>query len=179
MAYEGVNVTDAGTLAALKGVAGYGYGHGNFVGDGSAVNANVVAQRDLSLQTEISAGTERQFLNNQINRVQNDLSSQVERGHTTLSRQISDNRFDTRINEVIAGMTANDKAMLQIINANATASMQRDFDLSKQIAECCCKLESGQATIIANQESARANAAAAEAAALRVIVNNGIGNGNS
>lgn len=125
---NGVNVTDVGTLAGLRAVGGYGYGgHGNFVGDGSAVNANAIANRDFIETGNNATARGQQFLSNQIDRSSDFATNLV----------VAQNQSD-RFNSI---------ERLLFANQAATDRELKSIEL-KQV-ECCCELRAGQAAILA------------------------------
>ncbi len=170
---------------------GYGNGHGNLPGDGSAVNANVVANRDIGLTSSLAGNASAIALSDQIatasttgqasqDRSDRFLASQMNSQHDTLSRQLSDNRVEDRFNSLLATITSNDKAAAAELSRNNLAAAERDADTKALIARCCCDQEKAHAAIIANQEASRLAAAEAEVNALRIqiqINNQSRGNG--
>lgn len=167
---NGVGVTDVGVLAGLRGVGGYGYGgQGNFVGDGSAVKASVRANTDLALLDAVTSGTRDQFASNQIDRGNSNIVDNVNMGHRSLSDQLREQSSEFRFASIERTMIANQQATVALLHA---------ADL--KATECCCELKAGQATIIANQESARLAAAEAENQNLRlqIAINNQGSQGN-
>jgi hypothetical protein len=164
---------------------GYGNGHGNLPGDGSAVNANVVANRDIGLTSQIASNAAAISLSDQISaantagqssqdRSDRFLASQMNSQHDTLSRQISDNRVEDRFNAIAAAASAAHIATLAEISRNNLASVERDADTKTLIAKCCCEQEKAHAAIIANQENHRLATAESENQALRtqILINN-------
>lgn len=136
----GSGTLDTADVLLNRGLNGFGYGYGgalpiaangNFLGDGSATNANTLGNRDL-LQTEaINRTTSDRFLSNQIDRGNNFLTDRI-------NQQFINERFSTIERQMLA-------------NQNDT---QRDIaNVNLKLTECCCKLEAGQAAILAKLDA--------------------------
>ncbi len=164
---------EAGSVLANRGL-NYGYGYqgfnqGNFAGDGSAVKESVRGSRDISLLESVNNGTRDQFLANQIRQHDSNISDRIGMGQDFLSTQIRDQGVEFRFASIERQMTANQAALVAQLHA---------ADI--KATECCCELKAGQATIIANQESARLAAAESENQNLRlqIAINNQGSQGN-
>lgn len=99
--YEGVNVTDAGTLAALRGVGfgGYGYGGDLLRQDGSAVKEGIRGNRDIQLLEGINRNASDQSLNNTVVRGNEFLTDRINQQFinerfSSMERQMSQNALD-------------------------------------------------------------------------------------
>lgn len=168
MENSGLNVTDAGTFAAFRGLGGfggYGYGlpNGNFGGDGSAVKEGVRGNRDISLLESINRSTSDQFLSNKITDGNANLTATITRGDNFLSEQIRERSISDRFNSL---------ERLMFSNQNDT---QRDIQaVALKQAECCCELRAGQASILAeikcNREVSEARQAGLDQAKLDAIL---------
>ena len=170
---EGVNVQDVGTLAGLRGIGGYGYG--NFQGDGSAVNANVVANRDLGVVGAINSANADQFLSDRITDGDRALTTTIASGNQFLTDRINSQHIDSHFDNVSRELAsaerlafANQAAMLAIITANKADTDRQLHSMELKQVECCCELKAGQATIIAKLDSDRAAAAETEVNNLRI-----------
>lgn len=169
---------EAGSVLANRGLNyGYGYGQGNFQGDGSAVHAAVRGNRDLGIVNAINENSRDQFLGNQIDRGHTSIIDSINTNNQFLSDRIWSQGIDAKFATVTAQFATLERAM--IANQQATTAQLHAADL--KAVECCCELKAGQATIIANQENARLQAAQEENQNLRLqiaIAGNGNGNGN-
>jgi len=128
-----------------------GGGHGNFLGDGSAVKEAVRGNRDISLLDSVNQGTRDQFLSNEIDRG----------GDAIMSAMTQNNQFLT---DRISAQSLNDRfaSVERLLFANQ-ANNDRDFrSLDVKLTECCCKLEAGQAAIQAKLDAQALQAAQAE-----------------
>lgn len=163
MSYDGFNVTDAGTLAAIKGVAGYGYG--NFAGDGSAVKAAVDSTSE-SLQTH--------QITNAINGNARDAAivDRVVTGNQFLSDRISAQDTEFRFN-----------SLQNQIATIGLASERSRSDIMTELLKCCCETRSAIASVDAkvecNRQVAEARIAGLNEAKLDAILANGQRPGNS
>lgn len=161
MAYDGI---DTGSVLANRGLnGGFGFGFGNFSGDGSAVNANVTANRDLGVMNAINNNTSDQFLSNQISGGFRNVADNI---------SLSSNFISDRI----AAQSLNDRfATIERTLAADQASTQRQlFSLDNKLTECCCKLEAGQAAIVAKLDAQALAEAQSEnqRLQLQVMINN-------
>lgn len=138
---------DSGTLNTAdvllnRGLNGFGFGHGigfngNFLGDGSAVNANTLGNRDLFQTEAINRTTSDRFLSNQIDRGNNFLTDRI-------NQQFINERFSTLERQQLANQ----------------ADTQRDIAaVQLKLTDCCCKLEAGQASILAKLDAQALNQA--------------------
>lgn len=158
---NGVGTYDVGTLAGLRGIGfgGYGYGHGNFVGDGSAVKEAVRGNRDLDLLESVNRTAADQALSDRITDGNRAISSQINMGNEFLTDRINAQSLNDRFSSLERLLFANQ------------ASNEREFrTLDVKLTECCCELKAGQATIIANQEAARLADSQAENQNLRMQI---------
>lgn len=169
---------DTSDVLLNRGLNGYGYGNnlGNFSGDGSAVKEAVRGNRDISLLESVNQGTRDQFVSSQIRQHNDNISDRLDNSQNFLSSQIRDQSLEFRFANITQQHASLERQM--IANQQSLIAALHLQDL-KQV-ECCCELKSGQATIIANQESARLAAAEAENQNLRtqIMINNQAGNGN-
>ena len=168
---NGVNVTDVGTLAGLRAVGGYGYGgQGNFLGDGSAVKEAVRGNRDIALLEGVNSNAAAASLSNQIRQHNDSISDRIASSENFISTQVRDSSLEFRFSNI----TAQHAAIERLITANDQRATAAQHALDLKLTECCCELKAGQATIIANRESARLQAAQAENANLRtqIMINN-------
>lgn len=139
-----LNSSEVATLSLLQS-RGYGVGagdYGNFVGDGSSVKEGIRGNRDLSLLEAINSGSRNQFLSQQINQHNDAISDKIETGNQFLTDRISSQNVNERFSSVERLLFA-----LQ-------ASNDREFRaIDVKLTECCCKLESGQASIQAKLDA--------------------------
>lgn len=149
---------------------GYGYGglnHGNFAGDGSAVKEGIRGNRDIQLLESVNSGAQTSSLANQLRAHNSTIQNDINVGNNFLTDRIASQGLDFKFANITAQLAsaerlafANQTALLSEMNANA-ASTQREMN-ANQIAtmtqlhaidvkqtECCCKLEAGQAAILA------------------------------
>lgn len=127
--YEGLNVADAGTLAAIRGVGygGYGgYGNRHDYGAESAIRADVVANRDLAQVDNITRSNENRFL-----------SSQMDRGNQFLTDRINAQSIDFRFADVNRSFQDQNR---QIFNFQLD-QQRANADIARAVAEnkCCCE----------------------------------------
>lgn len=149
---------DSSDVLLNRGLNGaYGYGQrGNFGYDGSVVNANVEANRDIGLLESINANASR-----------SQLSEQITTGNAFISEQLRERTVSDRFNSI---------ERLLFSNQNDT---QRDIaNLNTKVAECCCKLEAGQAAIQAKLDAQALQAAQTENINLRISMSQGQAQGN-
>ena len=153
--YDGI---DTGSVLANRGLNGfYGYGgHGNFAGDGSAVNANVVANRDAGIIDSVNSASSNQFL--------------------------SDRIWSQSIDAKFAAVTADFASMERLAFAQQAETQRQLHAMDLKQTECCCELKAGQASILAKLDADRAESLAAEnnRLTMQIAISNGRGNaGNS
>lgn len=165
--------------AAYGGGYGRGGYNGNFSQDGSVINANVEANRSISLTDQINRTTTDAFLSNKIGRGNDSIENQISRGQDSLSAQFQRNHTDSHFDNITAQF-----ASLERSNIAAKADTDRQLHAMelKQV-ECCCELRAGQAAINAKLETqgevAAAVAAARSEARLEALIaagNRGPGN---
>lgn len=161
---NGIGNNDVATLSLL-GNTGFGYGnHANFAYDGSVINANVTANRDLG-----TAQAER-IVDNQ--KAASDMQ-------TALVNQIASTAAEFR--------EADRFSSLNTLLFNQFNQIDRRFaDQDLKAQECCCELKTGQAAILAklDQQTAVANAVANAEQNIKLnqllaAMGNGNGNGNN
>ena len=157
---------------------GYGYsygGHGNFAGDGSAVNANVTANRDLGIVEAVNNTSGQQALSNQISRGNQSIQDSISLTNNFLTDRITALGLDSKFAQITADFASAER--LAFANQAATERELKAIQL-KQV-ECCCETKAGLAAIEAKLDADRAAAAEAEVNNLRLqlnIVNQGRGN---
>ena len=158
---NGVNVTDAGTLAALRGVAGYG---GNFHGDGSAINANVVANRDIGVMGAIDRASSDQFISDRITSGHASIRDSINQSNQFLSDRIWSQGIDARFAQVTAEFASAERVAF----ANKADTDRELKAIQLKQVECCCETKAGLAAIQAKLDSDRASAAESEVNNLRL-----------
>ena len=186
----GVNVTDVGTLAGLRGIGGYGYGQGgNFIGDGSAVKEGVRGNRDIQLLESVNGNAQNASLANQIRQHNDSVSKDISVGNNFITDRINAQGIDAKFANVTAEIAAVDRAQiaafasaerLAFSNQQSTQAQLHSMDIKQ--TECCCELKAGQAAINAKLDSQlavdAATAAARNEARLDTLLNRpGRGNG--
>lgn len=161
---------DTSDVLLNRGLNGFYGGSGNFLGDGSAVKEAVRGNRDIALLDSVNEGTRDQFLTNQIDRGNMSINSRISDGQDFLSTQIRDNGLEFRFANITSQFATLERQMV----ANQATLVAQLHAADLKAVECCCELKAGQATIIANQESARLAAAEAENQNLRtqILINN-------
>lgn len=128
-----------------------GHGHGNFIGDGSAVKEAVRGNRDISLLDSVNQGTRDQFLSNEIDRGSDSIMSTMNQNNQFLTDRINSQSVNERFSSIERLLFAQQ------------ANNDRDFRaLDVKLTECCCKLEAGQAAIQAKLDAQALQAAQAE-----------------
>lgn len=156
---------DAGSVLAnrgLNGLYGYGFGgNGNFLGDGSAINANVMSNRDLTLAESINrTGADRA------------LSQQV----ATQGEFLTDRIFSQSIDFKFQNVSNNFAGLERILFAQQAETNNRLNAIDLKQTECCCELRAGQAALLAqincNREVAEARQAGKNEAILNAILAN-------
>ena len=193
---EGVNITDVGTLAGLRGINGYGYGgghgngHGNFPGDGSAVKEAVRGNRDLSIVESVNRTAADQAISDRINSGHQALNTQIIQGNEFLTDRINAQGIDAKFANVTAMLAAQDRQILagfasaeRLAFSNQQTTMAQLHAMDVKQTECCCELKAGQAAINAKLEaqdavSAAVSAARNEARLEALLADNGRGRGN-
>lgn len=144
-----LNTADVLLNRGLNG--GWGYGHGNFPGDGSAVKEAVRGNRDISLLESVNTGTRDQFLQSQIRQGDQAIMDSLNQGNQFLTDRINSNAMLDRFNS------------LERLMFSQQANNDREFRaLDVKLTECCCKLEAGQAAINAKLDSQALQMAQAE-----------------
>lgn len=128
--YEGVNVTDAGTLAALRGVGFGGYGGGQIynpiVQDGSAVKEAVTANRDISLAETINRSSADLAIGS---RLTDAISSNLN-ASASIERQIAERATADRF-----------ASLERQMNQQAIDAQRDRADLAMSVKDvlCCCE----------------------------------------
>lgn len=126
--YEGINVSDVGTLAGIRGIGygGYGYGQAHDYGAESAIRADVVANRDMAQVDNITRSNENRFL-----------SSQMDRGNQFLTDRINAQSIDFRFADVNRSFQDQNR---QIFNFQLD-QQRANADIAKAVADnkCCCE----------------------------------------
>ena len=108
-----------------------GNGHGNFPGDGSAVKEGVRGNRDIQLLESVNGSAQSAALANQI------------RQHNISDQLASAERL----------AFANAASVQREMNANQIATITQLHAIDLKQTECCCKLEAGQASILAKLDA--------------------------
>jgi len=150
---------DSSDVLLNRGLNGfYGYGNqGNFLGDGSAIKEAVRGNRDIDLLEAVNRGTSDQFLNQKITDGNASLTSTVNMNNRFLSEQI-------RERAITEGFASMERQLFAFQNDN-----QRDIaNLNAKVTECCCKLEAGQAAILAKLDAQALQNAQTENLNLRI-----------
>lgn len=123
----------------------YGYsGHGNFLGDGSAINSNVVANRDLGTVAAINSVTRDGFL-----------SDQIRSGHTALAEQINGNSINDKFAALDRAVLAGNASAERLALANQATTMAQLHAMDVKQTECCCELKASVAAISAKLDADR------------------------
>ena len=138
------NSIDPGDVLLNRGLNGlYGYGGaGNFLGDGSAVKESVRGNRDIQLLQGVNQNARDGFL-----------SAQIERGDSSISNLVNMENQSTRDLINLQSLDRQFATLERIISANQ-ADTQRDLNaIRNDLTECCCKLEAGQASILAKLDA--------------------------
>lgn len=195
--YTGVSTNDIATLS-LAGRS-YGYGGGNFAGDGSAVKEGVRGNRDISLLESVNRTAADQAISDRITDGHQVLNDSITTGNQFLTDRINAQGIDFKfqnISDQLASaerlafannatlqreMAANQAATQRELNSNQAATVAQLHAMDIKQTECCCELKAGQAAILANQESARLVDSQQENQALRtqILINNQGRVGNS
>lgn len=134
MADSDLNTADVLLNRGLNSPYAYGYGFGqkgNFGYDGSVLNANVLANRDIGL-TEV------------LNRTASDQATRD---------RLTDGQIDLK--NTIQAQSINDRfaSVERLLFANQAATDRDITEVRLKLGECCCKLEAGQAAILAKIEA--------------------------
>lgn len=197
---EGVNVTDVGTLAGLRGIGGYGYGahgghgngFGNFPGDGSAVKEAVRGNRDINIVESVNRTAADQAISDRISSGHQNLNSQIVQGNEFLTDRINAQSIDAKFANVAATLAAQDRQILAGFASAERLAFSNQQTLVAQLhamdikqTECCCELKAGQSAIQAKLDNQSAIDAAVAAArnesrldAILAGCGNGRGRGN-
>lgn len=143
---------------------GYGYGagfnHGNFAGDGSSVKEGVRGNRDIQLLESVNGSAQNASLANQIRQHNATIQNDINVGNNFLTDRIAAQGLDFKfanISDQLASAErlafANAAAVQREMNANQMATMTQLHAIDVKQTECCCKLEAGQAAIIAKLDA--------------------------
>lgn len=160
---------DSESVIANRGLNGYGYGHnlGNFAGDGSAVNANVTANRDLGLIEAVNRTSSDQFLSDRITSGDDSIKDTINISNQFLTDRINAQGIDAKFANVALQFASAER--LAYANQASTDRELKAIQL-KQV-ECCCETKAGLAAISAKLDSDRATAAESEVNNLRLQLN--------
>ena len=186
---------DPGSVLTNRGLNGYGYGsygshgngHANFPGDGSAVNANVMSNRDFKILESINRTSSDQFQTQANSAGHGALRDAITSGNEFLTDRITSQSIDAKFANVANQLSALDRSIIAgfasaervaFTNQQTTIAQLHAMDIKQ--TECCCELKAGQAAISAKLDADRASAAEAEVNNLRLqiqINNQGRGQG--
>lgn len=159
---------ETGSVLANRGLNyGYGYGHANFGGDGSAVNANVTANRDIGLVEAVNRNSSDQFLSDRITDGNVALSSQINTTNQFLSDRITGQGIDAKF----AAVTAQFASAERLAYANQANTDRELKAIQIKQVECCCETKAGLAAIESKLDCDRANSAESEVNNLRMQLN--------
>jgi len=177
---------DPGSVLTNRGLNGFGYGinnQGNFAGDGSAINANVEANRDLGVIQAINRSSSEQFLSDRVTSGDQAIQASINTSNQFLSDRIWSQGIDTKFAAVTAQFAsaerlayANQADTDRQMAANKADTDRQLHSMELKQVECCCELKAGQAAILAKLDADRATAAENEVNNLRMQIQ--IGNGN-
>lgn len=169
---------DSDSVIANRGLNGF-YGQtGNFLGDGSAINANVVANRDAGIIQSINSASSDQFLSDRVTSGDAAIQANITQSNQFLSDRIWSQGIDAKFANVKADFASQERLLF----AQQAETQRQLHAMDLKQTECCCELKAGQAAILAKIESDKAEALAAENNRLnmQIMVNAGRGNqGNS
>lgn len=144
------------------------FNHGNFAGDGSAVNANVVANRDAAILNGINTNSRDGFLGNQIDRGHAAINDNINTTNQFLSDRIWSQGIDAKFQTVANSFASMER--LAIANKADTDRQLHSMEL-KQV-ECCCELKAGQASILAKLDADALRDSQSENMRLRIQIEN-------
>lgn len=160
---------DSADILMNRGLNGYGYGRGryantsgagNFPGDGSVVNANVEANRDLDMMQAINSVTAQGFQSSASESQHRSLDNSIVRGNEFLTDRIAKQSIDAQF----ANVTAQFASMERQANAAKADTDRQLHSMELKQVECCCKLTAGQEALSAKLDTQGAVAAAVAAA---------------
>ena len=155
-------VGDSILSRAAYGGGGYGYGgSGNLHGDGSAVNANVTANRDIGVLSAITESQRDNALSGQLRGHRDEIVA----GQTRDSQFINDKIDNQSLEFRFANITQQNASMERAAIANQATLVTMMTDNAREAAKCCCeaqllavqnqaKTDTGLATLLANQDCA-------------------------
>ena len=150
---------DTSDVLLNRGLNG-GYGHGNFIGDGSAVKEGVRGNRDIQLLEGVNASSRDASLSNQLRAHNSTIQNDINIGNNFLSDRIAAQGLDFKfanISDQLASAErlafANAASVQREMNANQMTTITQLHAMDLKQAECCCKLEAGQAAIIAKLDA--------------------------
>ena len=139
---------------------GYGYGHGNFQGDGSAVKEGVRGNRDIQLLESVNGSAQSASLSNQIRAHNSTIQNDIAVGNNFLTDRIAAQGLDFKFANITDQLAsaerlafANAASVQREMNANQIATITQLHAIDLKQTECCCKLEAGQAAIIAKLDA--------------------------
>jgi hypothetical protein len=137
-----------------------GHGHGNFPGDGSAVKEGVRGNRDIQLLESVNGTAQSASLANQIRQHNSTIQNDINVGNNFLTDRIAAQGLDFKfanISDQLASAErlafANAAAVQREMNSNQMATIIQLHAIDLKQTECCCKLEAGQASIIAKLDA--------------------------
>lgn len=140
---------------------GYNYGgNGNFLGDGSAVKEGVRGNRDIQLIDSVNGNAQNASLANQLRQHNDTIQRDISVGNNFLTDRINAQSIDFKFNNISEKLSsaerlsfANQASLQREMNANQLATMQQLHAIDVKQTECCCKLEAGQASILAKLDA--------------------------
>lgn len=147
------------------GYGGYGNGaigsgHGNFPGDGSAVMAAVQGNRDFQILDGVNGNAREASLANQLRAHNSTIQNDINVGNNFLTDRIAAQGLDFKFQGIADQMAsaerlafANAAAVQREMNANQVATITQLHAMDLKQTECCCKLEAGQASILAKLDA--------------------------
>jgi len=163
---------DPGSVLTNRGLNGYGYGqHGNSGYDGSVVNSNVVANRDIGVLGAITGASRDQALSNQIMHGDTSLATAMGNSTSLISDRIAATSIDAKFANVSDQFAsserlafANAQASERLSYANQAGTERTLTAMQIEAARCCCETKAGLAAIDAKLDAAATTALAVSAA---------------
>jgi hypothetical protein len=142
------------------GQGAIGSGHGNFPGDGSAVKEGVRGNRDIQLLESVNGNAQSAALANQIRQHNDTVLNDINIGNQFITDRIAAQGLDFKfanISDQLASAErlafANAATVQREMNANQIATITQLHAMDLKQTECCCKLEAGQASILAKLDA--------------------------
>ncbi|AUS02256.1 hypothetical protein NVP2096O_21 [Vibrio phage 2.096.O._10N.286.48.B5] len=160
-----------------RGLNGYGYGVGNFGGDGSAVKEAVRGNRDISLIDSVNKASRDSFMTSQLSQADDNIINAINTGNQFLTDRISGQSIDFKF----ANITAQLASAERLAFANQASIDRQLHAMELKQTECCCELRAGQSAINAKLDAA-ATVSGKDAEIQRLnmqLLMHGHGNGNS